>query len=86
MKIPKHIYVHKKLEKELKKKWLWHSFERTKTMILLWYVSGWVNFGLMKPKHRKVWYFRINKQFRVLWEFDNKGNLYVVTLDNHQNM
>lgn len=86
MKVPKYIFVHKNLEKELKKKWLWTRFEKAKNMILMWNVSSGVKFALMEPKQKQIWYFRINRQFRVLGEFDEDGNLYLTVLDDHQNM
>ena len=37
-----------------------------------------------EPKDDEVRYFRINKQFRAIGEFDENGNFLVLAIDNHQ--
>lgn len=44
-----------------------------------------VRFKERNPKGSGVWYFRINRQFRAFGVFDEKGNLIVFDIDNHQN-
>jgi len=37
------------------------------------------------PKWSNIWYFRINKQFRAFWSFDEDKELRIFKIDNHQN-
>ncbi|MFA5793171.1 MAG: hypothetical protein WC897_04880 [Candidatus Gracilibacteria bacterium] len=43
-----------------------------------------VRFKERNPKGSGIWYFRINRQFRALGVFDEKGNLIIFDVDNHQ--
>ncbi len=44
-----------------------------------------VRFKERNPKGSGIWYFRINRQFRALGVFDEKGDLIIFAIDNHQN-
>jgi plasmid maintenance system killer protein len=49
-------------------------------------IISWNNRDLKLREHKKnkIYYFRINKQFRALWRINN-GYLIVYKIDNHQN-
>ncbi len=85
MIIPISIKIHYKLKEELEKKWIYKQFLKSKNNILLWIVSNWTKLKLREPKKEKIWYFRINNQYRCLCKFDGDNNLLVLNLDNHQN-
>jgi hypothetical protein len=44
-----------------------------------------VRFKERNPKGSGIWCFRINRQFRALGAFDEKGDLIIFDIDNHQN-
>lgn len=43
-----------------------------------------VKFKERNPKGSGIWYFRINRQFRALGVFNEKGDLVIFKIDNHQ--
>jgi hypothetical protein len=43
-----------------------------------------VKFKERNPQGSGIWYFRINKQFRVLGIFNTTGDLIIFKIDNHQ--
>lgn len=42
------------------------------------------HFKERQPQGSGIWYFRINKKYRVLGTFNDEGNLIVFKIDNHQ--
>jgi len=66
----------------LKKRNLFAQYKKAKNFLLLKYFSL-VNFKKKKPKKDKIWYFRINQQFRALAYFKD-DILVVFDIDNHQ--
>jgi len=52
-------------------------------MILLWYLKQ-VDFKIRQPKKDKIFYFRINKQYRWYCYFE-WTILVVFRIDDHQN-
>jgi hypothetical protein len=62
---------------------LWDQYRKTKEYILQWHLKQ-VQLKLRKPKKDKIYYFRINKQYRALciidWEI-----LKIFDIDSHQN-
>lgn len=65
----------------LEKRGLLNQYKRAKNFILL---GSFYSADLKKrePKKNKIWYFRINKQFRALAYFDN-DILIVFDIDSH---
>ena len=66
----------------LKERNLFTQYKKSKNFLLLKHFSL-VNFNKRNPKKDKIWYFRINKQFRALAYFDN-DILIIFDIDNHQ--
>jgi len=66
----------------LQKRFLVAQYKKAKNFILNWYYKN-VNLKIREPKKTKIYYFRINKQFRALakleWDI-----LKVFDIDNHQ--
>ncbi len=59
------------------------QYKKVKTYLLELKFTN-INFAVREPKVDKIYYFRINKQFRVFWYIEN--NIFkVIKIDNHQN-
>lgn len=43
-----------------------------------------VKFKVRNPKGSGIWYFRINRQYRALGVFNDKGTFIIFKIDNHQ--
>ncbi|MDD2745162.1 MAG: hypothetical protein PHU93_01370 [Candidatus Gracilibacteria bacterium] len=66
----------------LKKRRLEKQYLKAKKLILAGRFSN-VDLKIREPKKERIWYFRINKQFRALCELEG-DILYVLAIDNHQ--
>lgn len=66
----------------LKKRRLEKQYLKAKKLILAGRFSN-VDLKIREPKKERIWYFRINKQFRALCELE-WDILYVLAIDNHQ--
>lgn len=66
----------------LTKRQLENQYKKAKIFILAWHFSN-VDLKIREPKEDRIWYFRINRQFRTLCELDGE-TLYVLAIDNHQ--
>jgi plasmid maintenance system killer protein len=66
----------------LKDRWLEKQYKKAKLFILAGNYKN-VDLKLRLPKEKKVWYFRINKQYRAICKLE-EGILYVLAIDNHQ--
>lgn len=81
--IIENILERKDVVQYLLKRNLVAQYKKAKTYILSWEYQN-TDFKERKPKWSKVYYFRINKQFRAMWYIEN-NNLIIVKIDNHQN-
>lgn len=77
------IYENEKILLYLYKRRLLNQYKKMKNMILSW---NSINADLKErnPKGNNIWYFRINKQFRAIWSFDEKWDLIIFEISNHQ--
>lgn len=66
----------------LQKRWLEKQYQKAKLFILAGHFIN-VDLKIREPREDRVWYFRINRQFRALCELEG-DILYVLTIDNHQ--
>lgn len=66
----------------LKRRKLESQYRKAKLFILGWHFRN-VDLKIREPKEDRVWYFRINRQFRAICELD-WDILYVYAIDNHQ--
>lgn len=66
----------------LVKRQLDKQYQKAKIFIIAWHFTN-VDLKIREPKEDRIWYFRINKQFRALCELDGEI-LYVLAIDNHQ--
>ncbi|MDD2917050.1 MAG: hypothetical protein PHH70_04365 [Candidatus Gracilibacteria bacterium] len=58
------------------------QYLKTKGYILAGYMQN-VDLKMREPKKDKIWYFRINQQFRAICELQG-DTLFVLAIDNHQ--
>jgi len=67
----------------LEKRGLWKQYKKVKNFLLEWHFSL-IKFKLRKPKHDKIYSFRINDKYRVFWKVE--WDLFkVVDISDHQN-
>ncbi len=66
----------------LVKRGLENQYKKARTFIVAGHFGN-VDLKIREPKEDRVWYFRINKQFRALCELEGEI-LYVLAIDNHQ--
>ncbi len=66
----------------LEKRKLEKQYRKAKNYILNWFYKQ-VDLKIREPKKYKIYYFRINKQFRALAKLD-WNILKVFDIDNHQ--
>ena len=62
---------------------LLRQYKKSKSYILAW-IYWKTDIKLREPKEKWVWSFRINKQYRAFWKYDN-WDLIIYMIDNHQN-
>ena len=77
------ILISPKLIEYLQSRQLEKQYKKAKNYILSW-VGKNVNLKLREPKAEKIWYFRINKQYRAVWRLQ-WSVLRIYAIDNHQN-
>ncbi len=58
------------------------QYQKARIFIIAWHFTN-VDLKIREPKEDRIWYFRINKQFRALCELEWE-TLYVLAIDNHQ--
>lgn len=68
----------------LKKKNLIKQYKKAKKYLVQWYIRQ-VDFKKRKPKFQWIWYFRINKQYRAIGEYNSKWEFIVYDISDHQN-
>lgn len=84
MKLPSNIFENPKVVEFLEKRNLIKQYKKAKDVILIWNV-WWLDLKERKSKKSWIYSFRINKQFRAIWFFDNDWDFIVSKIDNHQN-
>ncbi len=77
------VYESQKVGKDLKKYSILKQYLKAKRFILAWntYI---VDLKIRQPKSNRIYYFRINKQFRAWWVLQGEV-LKIYKIDNHQN-
>jgi hypothetical protein len=78
----KGVVINKKYESYLKDRWLLQQYKKAVNLFLLWNLLA-IDFKLRKPKKDWIFQFKINKQFRALWEV-KWSTFFVKSISNHQ--
>ena len=77
------VYINEKIIDYLKKRQLFKQYEKVEKYLKQWKIRQ-VDLRLREPKKDKIYYFKINKQFRLWCKLDwNK--IFIFEVDNHQN-
>jgi len=79
----KEIYINEDIIKYLEKRQLIKQYEKVEKFLKKWNFRQ-VDLRLREPKKDKIYYFKINKQFR-LWCKMEWNKIFVFEIDNHQN-
>lgn len=77
-----HVRISQASLEYLKKRKLEKQYIKAKELILSGQFFN-VDLKIREPKKDRVWYFRINRQFRAFCELDGEV-LYILAIDNHQ--
>lgn len=78
-----HIFERKEILPYLEARGLLKQYTKAKQFFLQGNTLQ-VKFKERNPKGSGIWYFRINRQFRAFGVFDERGNLTIFKIDNHQ--
>ena len=76
------VLISKKWIDYIEKRNLSLQYRKAKKYLLEWNFTQ-INFSIREPKVDKIYYFRINKQFRV-FGFNENWVFKVIKIDNHQ--
>jgi len=79
----KKVLISEELLNYLEKRNLINQYKKIKKYILDWNFRQ-INLKLREPKNEKIYYFRINKQFRAFATIEDY-TLKIYDIDNHQN-
>ncbi len=79
----KEVFISEKILKYIEKRWLINQYEKTEKYLKEWNFRQ-VSLKLREPKKNKIYYFRINRQFR-LWCKIDWDKVFIFDIDNHQN-
>ena len=77
------IYIDEKILDYIEKRWLLKQYEKAEKYLYNWNLKQ-VNLKIREPKNDRIYYFRLNKQFRI-WCTINNWILHIFHIDNHQN-
>ncbi len=77
------INIDEKLLSFLEKRNLKKQFDKNLKYILSWDYER-ADFKIRKPKNKRMYYFRVNKQFRAFCLIKDE-TLEIIDINNHQN-
>jgi len=66
----------------LEKRNLWKQYKKSKQFLLEWHFKS-VDFKIREPKKNKIYYFRINRQYRAFCKLE-WNLLKVFDINDHQ--
>lgn len=84
MLIIREVYEKEEIKDFLIKRWLLNQYLKSVNFLKDWFFWK-LDFKERQPKWNKIYSFRINKQFRAYWFFDDENDFIVFKIDNHQN-
>ncbi len=77
--------INKELIKYLEDRQLKNKFEKQKKIFEQNIFYPGLNTELLEPKHMKIWSFRIDKKYRVIFIFYKKDIIEIIDINNHYN-
>jgi predicted phage-related endonuclease len=76
------VILKRKSLEYLEKRWLLKQYLKVEEFLLSWKLKQ-IDFRLREPKKDEIYYFKINKQYRIVWKII--WDEFVVSgIDNHQ--
>lgn len=83
MQIPTQVLLQKWLNTFLQKRRLTKQYHKSKELLRAGQFTQ-IDFRIRQPKEERIYYFKINKQYRAWWYFD--WDIFIIfTIDDHQN-
>ena len=82
MQIPSQILLKKWLDIYLESRNIDKQYQKAKDLFLNWDIAQ-IDLRIRQPKQDRIFYFKINKQYRVYWYFE-WNNFFVFHIDDHQ--
>lgn len=81
----KQIIISQKYVKYLQDRQLVEQYKKAKKYMLEWDFKN-IDLKIRQPKSKNIYYFRLNKQFRVFGIYEPDTQIFKVkSIDNHQN-
>ncbi len=75
--------LHSDIEKYLTKKALQKKFEKQQKLFEINPFYPGLNTELLEPRELKIWSFRIDAKYRVLFIFHDKDTVEIIDVNNH---
>ena len=75
------IFIWEKILDEISKRWLLKQYEKVEKFLKEWKMKN-VDFRLRNPKSDNIYYFKINKQYR-LWCTYKNNEIKIFHFDKH---
>ena len=79
----KALPLHKDIEKYLVKRGLKKKFEKQIALLQLNIFHPSLNTELLEPHEMKIWSFRIDRKYRVLFIFCDSDTIEIIEVTNH---
>lgn len=79
----KNIFIDDKILEYIKKRWLYSQYEKSENYLKSWNFRQ-LKLKIREPKKDRIYYFRLNKQFRLWCKIDDES-IKIFFIDNHQN-
>ena len=75
------VFIEESILEKIEKKWLLKQYEKIESLLKEWKLKS-VDFKLIQPKSEKIYYFKINKQYRLWCKYFN-NEIKIFYFDNH---
>lgn len=79
----KEIFIDQEILGYIEKRWLLKQYEKSEKYLYNWNYKQ-LDLKIREPKKDKIYYFRLNKQFRLWCKIENE-TIKIFHIDNHQN-
>jgi len=76
------IFINEKVLKYIEKRNLMKQYEKIEKYLKEWNFRQ-IDLKLRQPKKDKIFYFRLNKQFRLFCKI-SENQIFIFEIDNHQ--
>ena len=75
--------IHPEVEVFLKKRGLKKKFEKQKRLFEVSPFYPSLETDLLEPRQMKIWSFRLDRKYRVIFIFRNKETIEIIDINNH---